>query len=91
MRFHPFGTRLFPAELPPFLALNPLVLSNLFFDEISDPIKRISQHHWRHLDILLSLKDLAHIASVYNLLGLDIEKVYLVHIQLDGDFLPHVE
>jgi len=55
MILHPLFSRLFPGKLPPLLAFNPFIFTNLFLDKVSDSIKGVRQHHRRNLDVLLGI------------------------------------
>jgi len=60
MFIRPFLTGIFPGQFPALFSFNPLVLPDFLFDQVSDPVKRIGQHHWRHLHVLFCVEYLAH-------------------------------
>ena len=41
MQFHPFLSRLLPGQLATVFTLDPFKFSDLFFNKVSDPVKRI--------------------------------------------------
>ena len=41
MRFCPLRPGLFPGEVPAFFSFEPLMLADLFFDQVGDPIEGV--------------------------------------------------
>ena len=83
----PFFERLSPREFATFLALSPFVFSDFLFNQVGDPVERIRQHHWRHLNVLLGLQYLAH-RLADNVFRLDIEQRDFVQVKLDSYLVP---
>jgi hypothetical protein len=51
----PFLASLFPRKLVALFTFNPLVLPDLLFDKVGDPVKRIGIHHRRDRNVFFSL------------------------------------
>ena len=64
MGIRPFLTSLFPRKLAAFFAFGPLVLSDLFFDKVGDPVKWIGVHHGRDRHVFFNLQNFAHLSSI---------------------------
>src|ERR1700758_4170715 len=47
----PFFASLFPRKLATFFTFDPLVLPNLFFDKVSDPVERIGIQNGRDWNV----------------------------------------
>jgi hypothetical protein len=66
----PFFASLFPRKLATFFTFDPLVLPNLFFDEVSDPVERIGIQNGRNWNVFFGLQNFAHFDSVNHSLSL---------------------
>ena len=44
-----------PSKLAAFFTFDPLVLPDLFFDKVGDPVERIGIHYGRDLNVFFSL------------------------------------
>jgi hypothetical protein len=51
----PFFPSLLPGKFAAFFTFDPLVLPNLFFDKVGDPVERIGIHYGRDLNMFFSL------------------------------------
>src|ERR1700736_5596194 len=51
----PFLATLFPRKPSAFFTFDPLVLPDLLFDEVGDPVKRIGIHHRWNRNVFFSL------------------------------------
>ena len=60
----PFFPSPFPRKFAAFFAFGPLVLPDLFFDEVGDPVKWIGVHHGRDRYVFFNLQNFAHLDPI---------------------------
>jgi hypothetical protein len=69
----PFLPRPLPRKLAAFFAFGPLVLPDLFFDKVGDPVKWIGVHHGRDRHVFFDLQNFAHLDTMNHSLSCSVK------------------